>query len=414
MAYTGPFPIPVKDGGTGAQTLTNHCVLLGNGTNAVSAFSAATNGQLIIGNTGNAPSLATLTSTGASITITNGAGTINLESAGGGGGASTFNADTGSATESLGAVTIAGDTTNIFTSGSGSTVTVSLGTNILLPNTNAAGTEGIIEFGGASFINNYGSNNVFIGSNVGNLTLTTGNATNNTAIGTNCLQSVTLGDSNCAYGWNCMSSATTDEANVAIGGGSMRFSAASFFNTCVGFGSMNGGSGNYNVCLGYNAGTSYGATESSNILIGADGTGGESNTIRIGGVLGSGDQQQNKCFISGIYGITTVSATTAPLLISDTGQLGTVVSAARFKENIIDMDSGNIMQLRPVNFSYKSDKTHMQQYGFIAEEVAEIMPQIVTYDEEGKPFTVRYHDLPAILLNEIKKLNKRIEILESK
>jgi hypothetical protein len=102
MAYTGPFPIPVKDGGTGTATLTSDCVLIGNGTGAISAFAPATNGQLIIGNTGTVPSLGNLTSTGATITITNGAGTINLEAAGGGGAGASFSAylstDTGAVT----------------------------------------------------------------------------------------------------------------------------------------------------------------------------------------------------------------------------------------------------------------------------------------------------------------------------
>lgn len=111
----------------------------------------------------------------------------------------------------------------------------------------------------------------------------------------------------------------------------------------------------------------------------------------------------------------TIGATTATLLIDSTGLLGTVVSSARFKNNITDMDdaSSALMQLRPVTFTFKKDQNKNLQYGLIAEEVAEIMPEIVNYDNEGLPFSVRYHDMPAMLLNEIQKLSRRIEALEN-
>ena len=75
----------VANGGTGATSLTDHGVLLGSGTGAITALGEATNGQLLIGSTGADPVLATLASSGGTITITNTAGGINLESAGGGG-----------------------------------------------------------------------------------------------------------------------------------------------------------------------------------------------------------------------------------------------------------------------------------------------------------------------------------------
>lgn len=79
MSYVGPFPVEPKQGGTGDTTLTNNGVLIGKGTNPVSSLVAALNGQLVIGNTGNAPSVAGLASAGGTILITNGAGTINLD-----------------------------------------------------------------------------------------------------------------------------------------------------------------------------------------------------------------------------------------------------------------------------------------------------------------------------------------------
>lgn len=119
----GGTDVPVADGGTGASTLTSHGVLLGNGTGAITALAEATDGQLVIGSTGNNPVLAVLTSTGGSVSITNGAGSINLEV--GSGALNTLNGDSGSATPTAGAITIAGGA-NITTSGAGSTLTAAL------------------------------------------------------------------------------------------------------------------------------------------------------------------------------------------------------------------------------------------------------------------------------------------------
>ena len=72
------------------------------------------------------------------------------------------------------------------------------------------------------------------------------------------------------------------------------------------------------------------------------------------------------------------------------------------------------MKLRPVNFSYKEDPSRSMQYGLIAEETAEFMPEIVTYDAAGNPHTIRYHEMPAILLNELQKMEKRLKSLEER
>lgn len=78
-------------------------------------------------------------------------------------------------------------------------------------------------------------------------------------------------------------------------------------------------------------------------------------------------------------------------------------------------DSSDIlMKLRPVMFTYNENKDGARSPGLIAEEVAEVMPDLVAYDQDSLPYTVKYNDLPAMLLNEIQKLRKRIEILEAK
>jgi hypothetical protein len=93
--------------------------------------------------------------------------------------------------------------------------------------------------------------------------------------------------------------------------------------------------------------------------------------------------------------------------------LGIRTSSRRFKEDIFDMgeSTSHLMNLRPVTFRYKQDHTDDQslQYGLIAEEVAEVYPELVSYDENGKPYTVRYHLLNSMLLNELHKQNRRLE-----
>ena len=78
MSYKQNSPQGVEEGGTGATTLTDHGILLGSGTGAITATAAPTNGQLLIGSTGIDPVVANLTG-GTGITVTNGAGTITID-----------------------------------------------------------------------------------------------------------------------------------------------------------------------------------------------------------------------------------------------------------------------------------------------------------------------------------------------
>jgi hypothetical protein len=80
----------------------------------------------------------------------------------------------------------------------------------------------------------------------------------------------------------------------------------------------------------------------------------------------------------------------------------------------MDDYSSRLMKLRPVTFNYKVGEDHSLQSGLIAEEVFDVMPSLVVMDKEGLPQTVKYHDLPALLLNEIQKLHKRIAALEAR
>lgn len=91
-----------------------------------------------------------------------------------------------------------------------------------------------------------------------------------------------------------------------------------------------------------------------------------------------------------------------------------MVSSRRFKKNIthlgIDSTEG-LMALKPASFSYINDPESRPNLGLIAEEVEEHAPHLVTKDNEGRPFTVKYHELPILLLKELQKQNDIINSL---
>ena len=162
--------------------------------------------------------------------------------------------------------------------------------------------------------------------------------------------------------------------------------------------------GNNNTFLGYGAGQNNNTAGSSDIYLGNDGTN-ESNTIRIG-TDGTGDGQQSATYVAGIYNAPML---TEPVCINSSGKLARCSSSSRrFKDQIANMDdsSSKLFQLRPVTFFYKAaydDGSHTRQYGLIAEEVANLFPDMVIYDKEGKPSAVKYQMLTPMLLNELQK-----------
>ena len=119
----------------------------------------------------------------------------------------------------------------------------------------------------------------------------------------------------------------------------------------------------------------------------------------------------NSTWIGNVYGVTTQSGTTAPVIASVDDQLGTATSLERFKKDIASMDktSEAILSLRPVSFHYRTDTTETPQFGLIAEEVAKVNPALVLPDKEGKPYTVRYDAVNAMLLNEFLKEHRTVQ-----
>ncbi len=276
--------------------------------------------------------------------------------------------------------------------------------NFNLPNTSSDFSAGVINVNGTPVANFYGSGNVFLGTSAGNGTLTTGSAINNVSMGQNATNGLTTGHSNVSIGTLSGLSISTGNFNTSFGDGS-GFSVTS---------------GSQNILIGRNAGGNL-STESNNILIGNDGVAAESNAIHIG-TDGSGTGTQSKAFIAGIFG-ATVGVTGIPVVVDNAGQLGTVVSSRRFKDDIQDMGSYSdaIMQLRPVTFVLKSDSSRVKQVGLIAEEVAQVLPELTVVDKAGEIASVKYQDLPAMLLNELQKqrevigqLLERVADLEAK
>jgi hypothetical protein len=182
-----------------------------------------------------------------------------------------------------------------------------------------------------------------------------------------------------------------------IGGNNSAFGSAALASLTTGSG---------NIAIGVGAGGNLNAAESGDIYVGNSGIAGESNTIRIG-FIGT----QTAAFMAGISGSTSPNG--VAVFVNGAGQLGTTTSSRRFKHQIADMgvESDVLMKLRPVAFYYKPelDETQTRQYGLVAEEVAQVAPQLVVFDQDGAPQTVRYHFVNAMLLNEVQKQRQLIE-----
>ena len=182
-------------------------------------------------------------------------------------------------------------------------------------------------------------------------------------------------------------------------------------NTAAGVDALRSNStGSLNVALGYFAGSNL-TKGSNNIDIGANvlGVANEANTTRIGK---QGTQKQ--AFIAGISG---KPVTGSQVVVSTNGKLGVAASSARFKEAIKPMDKASeaILALKPVTFRYKEeiDPDRSSQFGLIAEEVEKVDPDLITRDESGRPITVRYDAVNAMLLNEFLKEHLTVQELKS-
>ena len=180
-------------------------------------------------------------------------------------------------------------------------------------------------------------------------------------------------------------------------------------NTALGYQALYGNTtGSYNIGIGYGGGSALAAGD-LNIAIGHHGVAGESGTIPIGSSPG-----QTRTFVAGIRGVTTGNQDAVTVMIDSAGQLGTINSSIRFKQDVANIGdaSSRLMELRPVTFHYRTQPDGPLQYGLIAEEVEQVMPELAVRDATGEVETVAYHELPAMLLNELQKQQATIQELQ--
>lgn len=253
-------------------------------------------------------------------------------------------------------------------------------------------------------------------------------ARNNTAMGASALSALTTGSLNTAVGFNAARSLTVGNSNVALGGFAMRDNSSGNDNTAIGreslirivagddnvalgrsvFFSLQ--SGSRNIGIGPAAGSSL-ASGSDNVYIKASAAAAENLTTRIGNA-------QQRTFIGGIRGVQTGVANAVPVVIDSSGQLGTINSSRRFKEDIADLGAAGdaVLNLRPVQFRYTTayaDGSKPLHYGLIAEEVAEVLPELAARGADGTIETVHYETLPTLLLAQVQRLEReRVQMAE--
>jgi trimeric autotransporter adhesin len=287
------------------------------------------------------------------------------------------------------------------------------GSEALLNNT--TGGYNTAEGYNAMVSNTTGANNTAQGSHAMYDNTTGGN---DTAAGYSALFNNTTGASNTANGYEALYNNTTSDNNTATGALALYSSATGISNTADGYKALysttatnntaagasaleNATTGNGNIGIGYQAGYNV-TTGSNNIEIGNTGTSSDNGVIYIG-TQGT----QSATFIAGISG---VNVSGAQVVVTSSGQLGVTSSSRRYKEDIQDMAdaSDGLMKLRPVTFRYKQafpDGSKPLEYGLIAEEVAEVYPDMVVRSANGQIETVKYQELAPMLLNELQKQN---------
>jgi hypothetical protein len=272
------------------------------------------------------------------------------------------------------------------------------------------------------------------GNTTGNLNTTTGN--NNTGTGVSALQNNTSGSSNTASGFAALQSNTTADGNTAIGYKALQLNTTGEMNTAIGYQVLVNSTGTHNTATGHSAMSSdttrssnaaygynalasnltgngdtaigYGALDAQmsgdfNIGLGlfaGNGVITASNVICIGA---SGVDVNDSCYIGNIW---TQPGGSQAVYVNSDGKLGAQVSSLRFK-NIKPMDktSESLLALKPVSFRYKKeiDPAGTSQFGLVAEDVDKVNPDLVIHDKSGKPYSVRYDPVNAMLLNEFLK-----------
>ena len=216
----------------------------------------------------------------------------------------------------------------------------------------------------------------------------------NTANGIGALHSNATGTNNTANGQRSLYDNLNGSRNTANGSGALGNNTMGNNNTADGFQTLgNNTTGSFNIALGNNAGSGV-STADDVICIGA-----------------AGADVSHSCYIGNIFNQSSPSG--LAVFVNSDGKLGTIMSSRRFKEDIKPMDKASEanLALQPVAFRYKKDfdPTGTAQFGLVAEDVAKVNPDLVVRDKEGKPYSVRYDQVNAMLLNEFLKERKKVE-----
>ena len=404
---------PAFSTATYPATTTANRILYSSSANVIGEIATSANGVLITNNSSVPSFLANSGTPGFVLTANSGA--PPSWQAASSGGITTINGDTGSITGSSVtirtnvAALICGSTVQFTNSGTTST----LGVSDAIGNTIIGGASG-----GANYIADSGSLNTVLGY----ASFTSASASKcrgNTIIGQGSgtdLESATAGVQGA---WNVMvgqgvwatpSGTANGIFNTLVGTQSAGSFESASYNVVIGDSSASSlTTGVSNTIIGSTSGNSYTSSESRNICIDSTGTVSDSDVIRIGDQSSSG--AKTACFIGGISGATV---TGSAVLVDASGQLGDTPSSIRFKENIVELgDTSGLLNLRPVSFNYIKDKNKTLSFGLIAEEVEKIIPELVLYKND-EVYGVKYHELPALLINEVKRLSKRVEELEKR
>lgn len=257
-----------------------------------------------------------------------------------------------------------------------------------------------------------GASNVQSSTAVGSGALRLANAFHSVAVGSEAQGSASTAQWSTAVGSGALANSTSTHFNTAVGGGASFYSTTGSNNTAVGMNSLNlVTTGSDNIALGFEAGSDLTGGDGSNIMVGNLGTSGDSNTVRIGT---AGDH--TRAFLAGIRGVTTGVADAIPVLIDSAGQFGTASSSRETKRDIASLGdlAERLLELRPVRFRYREHGPDgALQFGLIAEEVADVLPELVVFDAEGRPETVRYHLLGSLLLGEVQRQAARLQDQEA-
>src|SRR6266516_2855020 len=237
------------------------------------------------------------------------------------------------------------------------------------------------------------------------------NGTSNTANGHAALKANTNGDRNTANGALALFTNVTGSENTATGYAALFFNINGSRITANGSGALgNNTMGNNNTADGFQT-LGNNTTGSFNIALGNNAGSGVSTADDVICIGAAGADVSHSCYIGNIFNQSSPSG--LAVFVNSDGKLGTIMSSRRFKEDIKPMDKASeaILALQPVTFRYKKDfdPTGTAQFGLVAEDVAKVNPDLVVCNKDGKPYSVRYDQVNAMLLNEFLKELKKVE-----